>query len=213
MCLIYMQTWAIIPVKRLSEAKSGFANVFTSEQRREFVICMLKDVLNALRGVPNVLVVSPDKKILNLVAELGAAGLKEPGLELNEALKLGVQQAIDGDASEVLILPADLPLLKAADVERIVSMASSSRDVVIAPSKANGTNAILLRPPDVINLKFGGESFPRHLEEALRAGVRPHIYRSKTVATDIDEPTDLLSVETLGLGTRTHDFLCSLKQG
>ncbi|MDI6643151.1 MAG: hypothetical protein QMD95_03770 [Candidatus Hodarchaeaceae archaeon] len=49
------------------------------------------------------------------------------------------------------------------------------------------------------------------MSEAIRARVKPRIYRSQTVALDIDEPADLLSIETLGLGTRTHEFLRSLK--
>jgi 2-phospho-L-lactate guanylyltransferase (CobY/MobA/RfbA family) len=91
-------------------------------------------------------------------------------------------------------------------------MATAQRDVVISPSKTNGTNALLIRPPDLIDLRFGGESFPLHAQEAFRAGVKPRIYRSPSVVTDIDEPADLLSIETLGLGTRSHDFLFSLEQ-
>ncbi len=141
----------------------------------------------------------------------GAVGVAEPGLELNEALKLAIRHTISKGADSVLILPADLPLLKSTDIENLIAMASGPKDVVIAPSKAKGTNALFLRPPDLINLRFGGESFPLHVKEASQAGVRPRIYRSPTVALDIDDPEDLLSVETLGLGTRTHEFLHSLR--
>ena len=140
----------------------------------------------------------------------GAVGVAEPGLELNEALKLAINRALSEGATSVLVVPADLPFLKSVDIENLIAMASASRDVVIAPSKAKGTNALFLRPPDLINLRFGGESFSLHVKEASRVGVRPRIYRSPTVALDIDEPADLLSVETLGLGTRTHDFLRSI---
>jgi 2-phospho-L-lactate guanylyltransferase len=111
----------------------------------------------------------------------------------------------------VLIIPGDLPLLKSVDIENLTAMATAQRDVVIAPSKANGTNALLIRPPDLIGLRFGGESFPLHVQEAVQAGVKPRIYKSPTVATDIDEPADLLKIETLGLGTSSHEFLSSLK--
>ena len=106
-------------------------------------------------------------------------------------------------------MPGDLPLLRAADIENMAAMATAKREVVMAPSKANGTNALFLRPPSVMDLKFGGESFPLHVAEAVRVGVKPRIYRSETVAFDIDEPEDLLKIETLGLGTRTHEFLLS----
>ena len=210
MCFDDMSTWAIVPVKRLREAKSSLSRVLAQEQRRELVLCMLTDVLNALEQAPSVAgkaVVSPDDEVLAFTRSKGADGVADHGLELNEALKLGIRYASAKGARSVLIVPADLPLLKGVDVENIIAMASSPKDVVIAPSKANGTNALFLRPPDIMSLRFGGESFPAHMVEARRAGIMPHIYRSATVATDIDEVVDLLSVETLGPGTRTQNFL------
>ena len=214
MCLIYMSTWAIIPVKRLSEAKSGLSAVWVPEQRRQLVLSMLADVLRAVHQTPSIassIIVSPDEKVLSFANLHGAEGVAEPGLGLNEALNLAIRPTISKGVDSVLILPADLPFLKSADVENLIAMASAPKDIVIAPSKAKGTNALFLRPPDLINLRFGGESFPLHVKEASQVGVRPRIYRSTTIALDIDEPEDLLSVETLGLGTRTYEFLHSLR--
>jgi len=214
MCLIYMPTWAIIPVKRLSEAKSSLRAKLTPKQRSRLVLSMLADALGAVHQAPSiasVAVVSPDERVLSFARLHGAEGIAEPGLGLNEALKLAIRHAISKGIDSVLILPADLPLLKSVDVENLIAAASAPKDVVIAPSKAKGTNALFLRPPDLINLRFGGESFPLHVKEASQAGVRPRIYRSTTVALDIDKPEDLLSVETLGLGTRTYEFLHSLR--
>ncbi len=213
MCLIYMPTWAIIPVKRLSEAKSSLSPSLTLEQRQRLVLSMLADVLGAVHRAPSIasaIVVSPDERVLSFARLHGAEGVAEPDLGLNEALKLAILHTISNGVDSVLILPADLPLLKNADVENLIAMASAPKDVVIAPSKAKGTNALFLRPPDLINLRFGGESFPLHVKEATQVGVKPRVYRSPTVALDIDEPEDLLKVETLGLGTRTHEFLRSL---
>jgi len=211
---IKMRTWAIIPVKRLVEAKSSLSEALTLVQRRELVLRMLADVLNAIRGARSIvgtIVVSPDEEVLKFARANGAFGVVEPGIELNKALKLAVDYAVVEGASSVLILPSDLPLLRAADVENIISMASSPRDIVIAPSKDNGTNALFLQPPDVMNLRFGGESFPSHLAGARAVGVRLHIYRSFNVATDVDGMEDLSKVETHGLGTRTQNFLRSLR--
>jgi len=209
-----MTTWAIIPVKHLSKAKSSLSTTLTLVQRRGLVLNMLADMLNAVRNARSVagtVVVSPDEEVLNFARTNGVISVVEPGIELNEALKLAVDYAVAEKASSVLILPSDLPLLRGADVENIIAMASPPRAVVIAPSKDNGTNALLLLPPDVINPRFGGESFPSHLAEARRVGVRPHIYRSANVATDVDDVEDLLKVETYGLGTRTQSFLQSLR--
>ncbi len=205
-----MATWAVIPVKRLDEAKSSFNGVFSAEGRRKLVLAMLADMLNAVRGAPSIAgtaVVSNGRMVLDFASRAGAVAVVEKDLGLNGALKLAIKNVVTLGATSVLLLPGDLPLLKSADLENINDMAASKRDVVIAPSKANGTNALLLKPPEIMGLKFGGESFPLHVAEALRAGIKPRIYRSETVAFDVDEPEDLLRVETGGLGTKTRDFL------
>jgi len=209
-----MAMWGLVPVKNLSEAKSSLSKALDPAHRRELVLAMLADVINAYRGADSLsgfAVVSPDKKVLDFARLQGATDIFEAGLGLNGALKLATKHLVGLGATSVLITPGDLPFLKSIDIDNIASMATGRRDVVIAPSKANGTNALLLRPPDVIELRFGGESFPIHLAEAVKAGARPHIYRSFTVAFDIDEPGDLIKVETMGLGTKTHDFLLSLQ--
>lgn len=205
-----MTTWAIIPVKKLSEAKSSLKPMLTPEQRRELTFCMLEDILNAVNHalpIKGTIVVSPDKQVLDFARSKGATPLTEPGAGLNEALNLAINRAKELGARSVLILPSDLPLLRPVHIEKIVGMSSGERDMVIAPSKRKGTNALLLKPPDLIDLRFGGESFQPHLEEARRAGITPHIYRSERVGTDIDEVSDLIKLKAQGLGTRSHDFL------
>jgi 2-phospho-L-lactate guanylyltransferase len=211
-----MGTWAIIPVKRLREAKSSLSGIFGPDRRRQLVLSMLADVLNAVKqasSISGAAVVSPDKKVLDFARLHGATDIVESGLELNAALKYAIKYIVGRDATSALILPGDLPLLKSSDIENLTAMATAQRDVVIAPSKTNGTNALLIRPPDLIDLRFGGESFPLHVQEAFRVGVKARVYMSPSVATDIDEPADLLSIETSGVGTRSHDFLFSLRGG
>jgi len=209
-----MSTWAIIPVKHLSIAKSSLSKALTPSQRRELVLNMLADVLNAVhkaRSVENSIVVSPDEEVLKFARTCGAIGFADYGARLNEALELAIKHAMEKGAPSILILPSDIPLLTSADVENIISIAYSPRAAVIAPSKDNGTNALFLRPADVMNLRFGGESFPAHLSEARMTGIRPQVYRSITVATDIDEIEDLMSIDLHGLGTKTRDYLIALR--
>lgn len=70
--------------------------------------------------------------------------------------------------------------------------------MVIAPDRAEtGTNALLLRPPHVLRPQFGIDSFHRHLENARAANIHAVIYRSPTLAQDIDWPEDLSGFSTL----------------
>lgn len=208
-----IKTRILIPIKRLEESKSTFSGVLNGEQRQELAISMLKDLMDACSGIDNaeLTVVSPDGEVLELVEKEGYNSISEPDIGLNRALELAIDSSIGSGFDEVLILPGDLPLARRDDIREILNLASGDRSVVITPSKEGGTNALLLRPPDVMSLHFGGESFKDHFEEAQSRGIRPEIYRSERIERDIDKPRDLIKLETQAKGTETHAFLNLLK--
>ncbi|KXA91162.1 hypothetical protein AKJ63_01840 [candidate division MSBL1 archaeon SCGC-AAA259D18] len=208
-----VETELIIPVKKLEESKMTFAEVFTDVQRRNLTLAMIEDVLEVARLVEGIkpAVVSPDGSVLDFVEERDVRTVSELDVGLNNALEIAIEKSIDKGFRNVLIIPGDVPLIKPDDLRNILDLLSEDRGVVITPSKEKGTNALLLSPPDVLDLHFGGESFSKHFEEARSRGIRPRIYRSERLERDIDRPQDLLKIEILGKGTKTHSFLDSLK--
>ena len=207
------KTRAIIPVKKLKDSKTSFSEILTDEQRAELTLAMLEDVLRSVQMVEGVeaSVVTPDERVEKFVKDLGVDVVVEPDMGLIRALEIAIGESIEEGFKEVLILPSDVPLLRPEDVSKVLSKATGERSVVLTPSVEKGTNAMLLRPPDVIDLQYGGKSFPEHVREAKSRGVEPKVYRSENLGRDIDEPSHLLKVETKGQGTRTQSFLDSLK--
>lgn len=203
----------IVPVKNLEESKTSFSDVLSSGQRQDLTLSMLGDVLRVAKRIEKIdtAVVTPDEKVKNFVKDQSVEVISEPGVGLIRALEIALGDSVDSSYEEVLILPGDVPLLKGEDIEDILDLAVGERCVVITPSKENGTNALLLRPPNVIDLHYGGESFPEHVKEAREREVNLRIYRSDNLERDIDDPSDLIKVETLGKGTRTHSFINTLK--
>lgn len=64
--------------------------------------------------------------------------------------------------------------------------------MVISPSRGGeGTNALLLTPPNVCPTFYGLGSFRRHLEEASKRKVSSRRFRSQRIALDIDTAEDL----------------------
>ena len=65
--------------------------------------------------------------------------------------------------------------------------------VVIAEAKDGGTNALLLRPPTVLQFAFATArpSAAFHADHARNAGIEPAIVRRPGLARDIDTPDDL----------------------
>jgi 2-phospho-L-lactate guanylyltransferase len=148
----------------------------------------------------HVIVVSRDDEALAFAAELGAEAMREDGPPgLNEALRDVRRVAMAEGATSLLVLFSDLPRVTAADVHALVE-ASARAPVVIGPDRrAEGTNTLLLRPPDAIEYAFGAASFGNHLATASEAGLEVAILRLDGTGHDVDLPEDLEGIETLSL--------------
>jgi len=189
-----LSLWAIVPVKALHESKSRLREVLTPDQRvdlsREMLLNTLRE-LAELTEIERTLVVSADSTVLALARERGAEIIEERGSpSLNKALNQAT--AIANKAEAVLILPADLPLLQAADVRDLIGRAHDPPVVAISPDrKRSGTNALLMAPPGTIKYGFGPDSFERHVRSAEASGARVEIIELPNLGLDLDAPEDL----------------------
>ncbi|HEX6508629.1 MAG TPA: 2-phospho-L-lactate guanylyltransferase, partial [Chloroflexota bacterium] len=161
---------AVIPVKRLANAKSRLAPRLSAEERAELVVALLGQSFAALRSVEEINRIALATPEADLAAELGAESLPDTG-GLNASLAHAARWAKAAGASALLILPGDLPLVEGADIVTLLRAAAPPPAVTIAPTRDGGTGALLLAPPDVIPPTFGPRSFSRHIEHALRAHV------------------------------------------
>jgi len=114
-----------------------------------------------------------------------------------------------------LVLPGDIPLLRAGDVESVLRAAPESAGApfaVLVPSHDRmGTNALLLAPPDILRLRFGYDSFRYHLSEAEARGAAVSVIENPRIALDIDEPADLQQLIPRLERGRTHDRLAAMR--
>jgi 2-phospho-L-lactate guanylyltransferase len=186
--------WVIVPVKPFGEGKSRLGAALTVAERADLSRAWLAHVLAtvfAWGGCAGVAVVSRDRTVLDQATAAGAYPIMEAGDTLNAALEQARRWVVAAGADAVLVLPSDLPLLTVDDLAQLAAAASGT-GMVIAPSHDRGTNALLLRPPAAISYTFGEDSFARHQALAAAAGVTVHVFRSATLALDVDRPEDLL---------------------
>jgi 2-phospho-L-lactate guanylyltransferase len=204
--------YCLIPAKPYAESKTRLAPALTLEERAALSRrLLLRTVRLAREVVGPVVVVSRDEALLEEVQAEGAWGLVEATPGLNPALAQAAHFAGERGAAGILVLPADLPLLTAADLEAMLAyvvprpdpspfpsreggqgVRSGRPTVVVAPCRhGTGTNALLIHPPGLITFAFGPDSFAAHCAAARAAGVEPVIYRSATIALDLDTPEDL----------------------
>jgi 2-phospho-L-lactate/phosphoenolpyruvate guanylyltransferase len=195
-----MTIWAIVPVKPLRRGKSRLAGMLTEDQRTRLNRYLLEHVLNTLKEVPAIahtLVVSRDPAALSLTREMGGRTVLEDGApQFNTALKRATIVARTQGAHAVLILPADLPLIKPKDVIALLKHGKHPPVVVIAPDRRqDGTNGLFINPAGLIEYGYGPGSFHCHSDRALQSGASLEVIDSPNIALDLDLPEDL---EALG---------------
>lgn len=187
--------YAVIPVKPLAHAKSRLARALKAPTRAALVRSIFSrtlDVIAQVERIDGVIVVSRDLTILELARQRNAITLMESDAGLNPAITQAAHWAAQHQARAVIVIPVDLPLITAADLDEMINRAVEDRSLVIAPDRReDGTNVLLVRPPDVIHFSYGPASFTAHRAQAAEHGLSVHEYRSPTTAFDIDVPDDL----------------------
>ena len=185
-----MSVWAVIPIKPRAACKLRLRPALSDELRLRLVRGMLGHVIEAAglaKGIDAVVLLSNERDDVPDRVPL----ISDHGADLNGALRGALPELARWGANAFVILPADLPTLTAADIDRLAEVARSG-GVAIAPDwRDEGTNALAapttLRP----EFLFGINSFQAHLVMIRRLGIEPAIVRSPGLAHDLDEPSDL----------------------
>jgi 2-phospho-L-lactate guanylyltransferase len=191
-----MRTAAILPVKRLGQAKQRLGDTLAPGGRAELAEAMIGDVLDALAEVPEldeVIVVSGEPRARRLAADRGATLVADPSDQgQSAAAMLGVRCALEHGMKRVLLVPGDCPALDGAEVTALLRHHDRSPGLAIVPDRhGTGTNALLIAPPDAVTPAFGPGSCARHVELARTAQIEPALDRLESLALDIDTGDDL----------------------
>ncbi|KUK01470.1 MAG: 2-phospho-L-lactate guanylyltransferase [Methanobacteriales archaeon] len=205
-----MKIYGIIPVSPFAHAKTRLSPTLSPSERENLLKVMLKDVTKSLKkNLDEVIVISADEEVLHFSNELGVQTLKEKGqTDLNGALEQAVKWC-ESKCDRIIIVPSDVPLIGKANLERLIKDAEEY-DVIIAPAKGGGTNALLF-PPGTIRLRFGDCSFFEHVKEAKRLNFSIKIHDSFYLSLDVNTAEDLGEIILHGKNTYTQSYLEDLK--
>jgi 2-phospho-L-lactate guanylyltransferase len=181
---------ALIAIKERLHCKTRLAEALAPRARLQLVRSMLSAVLSAAGGaqtVRQIIVVSPERD--SVPAEIPV--LADSGESLNSALSQAHRVLREFGCREVVILPADLPTITAAEIDALIR-AGRRGGFAIAPDAAGvGTNALCLVSAHPFRFQFGLESQRLHLQEAERTGLSPRVVRLPGLEFDVDSPADL----------------------
>ncbi|CAN5769198.1 2-phospho-L-lactate guanylyltransferase [soil metagenome] len=192
----------IVPFRSLHNGKTRLARVLDDVHREALNHGMLRHVVAtslSVRPEVSVLVVSPDQEALDIMRQLDESiltVLQSPLLPgLNPALEQATQVATGAGSTTVVVLPADLPLIRASDIENLIRR---DAPVVVAPDRHRlGTNALMQRLDATrgeFRYQFGQDSYWKHMEESHRLGLDAATAVSLGVSFDLDTPDDLLEL-------------------
>ena len=207
-----MGLWAVVPVKERAAAKQRLARLLPEALRRELAQAMLEDVLAALAAVPGlagIVVVTVEPAARRLAARYGARVVEDGARDGHTGAVTAAARRLraEGQAG-MLTVPGDVPLVTAAEIAALIAAHRPVPAFTIAPSHdEQGSNAILMSPPDAVPLRFGKDSFFPHLRAAEACGIRPTVLRLPGIALDIDTPEDLAAFLARSSRTRARALL------
>ena len=197
----------IVPVKDTSDAKQRLSAVLSAGLRQALALAMLEDVLTALAGVPGlseVVLVTVDPAARRLARRYGADTIADGAHDGHTgAVNAGARRLATRGHHTMLTLPGDVPLVTAGEIEQLIAAHRPAPSFTIAPAHdEQGSNAILMSPPQAVPLRFGEDSFFPHLAAARACGIAPQVLHLPGIAFDIDNPQDLHHFAQLGSATR-----------
>ena len=182
--------------------KTRLSSTLDDDERAAFARAMLADVLAAVGATghePTVLATAPIEVDAEVVVD------ERP-----------LTPAVDAALGEppVAVVMADLPLATPAALDRLFD---ADADVVLAPGRMAGTNALLTRHAG-FHVDYHGTSFLDHLGIAESVGASVAVIDSHRLATDVDGRDDLVEVLVHGEGAaaewlRTAGFELAVEAG
>lgn len=182
-------------------------------ERREFAYAMLSDVLETVRATGHDPVILATESVSATDIDDGTGEEIDVGIHDEDftvivddsALTSAVNDAIvdsfsandiDDTATAVAIVMSDLAL---ATPRVLAGFFHADGDLVVAPGRGGGTNALVIREPG-FRVDYHGTSYLDHLRTAQEIGASVREFDSHRLATDIDEPADLTEVLALSNG-------------
>ncbi len=203
----------LVPIKNLSLAKQRLAAVLDQASRTKLAQAMLEDVLAALNEwhlgrnsrTPEIALVTSDPFAVKLADNYGFEVILDPDNPGETgAIEMATRVCLKRGVEWTLVIPADIPLIQARELEEIFEQAPEQGSVLVPAGDGRGTNAVLRRPADLFPLRFGNDSFKPHYAAAQATGKPCVVLQLSGIAVDVDNPEDLQKLIALPGETRAQ---------
>ena len=198
----------LVPVKNLAVAKQRLAAVLDQPSRTRLAQAMLQDVLATLhdwKDRPRVALVTSDPYAVGLAREHRFEVISDPdNSSETDAIEMATRACVERGVESTLVIPADIPLVEAWELEEIVRNAPEEGSVLVPAADGRGTNAVLRRPANLFPLRFGNDSFKPHHAAAQATGKPCVVLNLPGIGVDVDNPADFEGLLSLPGETRAQ---------
>ena len=207
----------LVPVKNLSDAKQRLAAVLDQPARTELAQAMLHDVVAVLATWPRCparALVTSDPFAIELARQYEFEVIPDAANSgETAAIEMATRFSVVRGSDSTLVIPADIPLIEASDLDQILAYAPAEGSVLAPAADGRGTNAAYRRPANLFPLRFGNDSFKPHLAAAQATGKPCIVLQLPSIAVDVDNPQDLRRVLDHAGETRAQSLLRQWDRG
>ncbi|HEX5616327.1 MAG TPA: 2-phospho-L-lactate guanylyltransferase [Acidimicrobiia bacterium] len=177
----------VVPIRSFLFGKARLAGSMPDSERVELARHMATAVLDATEGARTA-IVSSDDDVVVWARERHVTVLDDPG-SLDGAADVGRRWAAGADLARVVLVHADLPLIRSLDP---VLTPTALPSVTIVPCHRGDGTPVLALPSSVpFRFAYGPGSFRRHCDEARRLGLGLRVVEEPTLRFDVDVLEDL----------------------
>lgn len=201
---------AVVLQKPIHTSKTRLKDCLSARERACLVQAMLTDVLSQLSLVNSLDyfgVITKDPDVIRLTQAYGGHVFYEKVVNgMNQAIH-GITRSLGASVKQMLILPADIPLISAREVDMLLRKSENFSVTIVPCRKMTGTNGLILSPPQVMDTAFGFNSLEKHCRIANNLGLDYTVSQEVSLSVDIDTLEDLHLVTQKGFGTHTRQFI------
>ena len=206
-----MKIGVIIPVKKFSHSKNRLSSVFTLEEKKELVRCMLFDVCDVLiksSYLNGIAIVTSENEILQYENYDKIIHLKEGhNSGVNDAVEIGNEYFMKEGFDATIVVPGDIPLIDNQVLDKLFEQVDNNQVIITPSRREDGTNLLFRSPPDIIQTSYDSYSYFTHLKMIKDNNLQYSIYLEDAIRLDLDEPEDIDIINTKLLDSRTKNLL------
>jgi len=182
-----MRTLIVVPMKDPAASKTRLADALSANARARLVRCLYRRTLDVLAPVANdagagLAVITASGDAADLARDRGVRVIGEPSAGLCVATTEAARIA-SASYDRMCVIPADLAAPAPEDFRKLLN---SRADVTVCPSTDQGTNALLVAPPDAIRFQYGPRSALLHLQQAEARRLTTCLMPLESLSFDID---------------------------